>query len=121
MKSTAVYIRRKNPQEKNLKKLKFWDATCYFIIISFLCIIMFLSIFSLEQFEMNSVSGSWLVIFFVFIVGEYIFWIGMMYHSYKQKKYFWLISIIILGTLFPILFYVYHLRPELKKGSEVYT
>lgn len=98
-----------------MEKIKFYDNTLRVTIIAF--VISFISVFLVpERFIENWVFVMpWLIVLMVGIVGETIFVIGMVYHSFKIKRYGWMFVIIILGTIFPIIFYITIMRDLFKK------
>jgi len=109
-----------NKNLDSLKKLKFYDR-CFFIpLILFSFLFIFLFIIPEALLENTIFLIIWLPLFFICIILEMSFIIGMVYHSYKNKKYGWMILIIILGIIFPIIFYFSYLRKEFKEGRGIY-
>ncbi len=115
--------------ESNLKKLKFWDIDLIILISSFSLLIIFLFVFSAEQLEGGIINGWWLIILFIFRLTGLVFTLGMIYYSSNQRKYIWLILIILSGIILPyllgivisivlpIVFYFYYVRPQFKKAK----
>ena len=102
----------------NKEKIKFWDRIFKTMIVSFVISIALVFIVSENNLENNLFIYPWLILFFVAIVCEIIFTIGMAYHAYKLKKYGWMVVSIFLGTIFPIIFYFSILKKEIKKTKK---
>jgi len=99
----------------NEKKIEFWDRTFWIMIIAFCISIVLLFIVPENSLENDSFVYPWLVLFLGAIILELIFTIGMIYHSFRLKKYGWGIVNIFLGTIFPIIFYFSILKKEFEK------
>ena len=100
------------------EKIKFWDRIFKTMIISFVISIALVFIVSENVLENNLFIYPWIILFFVAIVCEIIFTIGMAYHAYKLKRYGWMIVSIFLGTIFSIIFYFSILKKEIKERKK---
>lgn len=100
-------------------KIKFYDILIIIIIATFT--ISLISIFSVEEevLQKDLFIYPWLFIFFIGIITEIIFIIGMAINSFKIKRYGWMLTIIFLGTIFPIIFYFSIMRKIFKKDKRI--
>lgn len=102
----------------NKEKIKFWDRIFKTMIIFFIVSIALVFIVSENTLDNNLFVYPWLILFFVALICGIIFTIGMAYHAYKLKRYGWMIVVILLGTIFPIIFYFSILKKEVKEEKK---
>lgn len=99
----------------NKEKINFWNRILKIMVLSFVISIVTVFIVSEKTLEKDLFIYLWFILFFISIVFETIFRIGMVYHSYKLKKYGWMVVNIFLGTIFPIIFFFSILKKEFEK------
>lgn len=96
----------------NKKKILFWDRF-FWTMVGLFIIPMILYVSSLDDLKNNEI--------FIIILGicllisgvmSIIFRLGMSYNAYKIKRYGWMLSTLILGDIFMIIFYFAILKKQ---------
>lgn len=95
-------------------KTLFYDVLVAIIIIDVILFIVSAIVFTVEQFEKDILIYPFLILLFSGVLALIVLKIGMAYHSFKRKQYIWTVVIILLGTIFSIIFYFKTMRKEFK-------
>jgi len=87
------------------KKILFWNRL-FWMMVGLFIIPMILYISLSESLQNNEILST-IIGFFILssIIMLIIFRIGMVYNAYKIKRYGWMLSALILGDIFSIIFY----------------
>lgn len=101
-------------KEKVSKKIKFYDSWFWVWTFSFISMLFYFSYFPLFS-ETPQGNGIFYVLFFIWLISQSIFIIGLIINAAKMNRIGWMLLMIFLGYLFPIIFWFGVYRKKLKK------